>query len=82
MEKRRQEIRQELLDRTKAEIAERLASVCATMPLDEFERLVHRMATIKIKYMVQRNEDFFSESLRDNATRYVVRGEERHPPFR
>jgi len=40
----------EMLALLQSDIAERLRPVCSTMPDDEFARLVHDIATVKMKY--------------------------------
>lgn len=57
VERRRHEDRQARLDWTKAEVAERIARVCAEMTPQEFDALVTRMANIEIKYAFRRFHD-------------------------
>lgn len=61
VDRRRQESRQERFERTKKDIADRLAASCADMPSDEFDDLVTHMAELQIKYMQRRSADLFPE---------------------
>jgi hypothetical protein len=61
MDRRRQESRQERFDRTKQEIADRLATACGDLPSEEFDDLVTQMAEIQIKYTQRRSADLFPE---------------------
>ena len=46
----------------KREVAERLRSVCEQMSASEFDQLVERIVTVKIKYTMRRTEDLFLEA--------------------
>jgi hypothetical protein len=61
VDRRRQETREERLQRTKRSIAERLAPVCHQMPREEFDALVAHMAELQIRYALRRSEDLFPE---------------------
>jgi hypothetical protein len=61
VDRRRQESRQERFQRTKHEIAVRLAVSCADMPDVEFDDLVTHMAELQIKYALRRSADLFPE---------------------
>jgi|SRR5688572_23689147 hypothetical protein len=61
VDRRRQETREERLERTKQSIAERLAPVCVQMPGEEFDALVAHMAELQIRYALRRSEDLFPE---------------------
>jgi hypothetical protein len=49
------------------EIADRLRSVCARVPDEEFEQLVDRIARIRRKYEQQTADELFYLSTRDRA---------------
>lgn len=53
-DRRDHEGRRQRFDRMKADIARRLRPVCASMPQQEFDELVERIATINIKYDARR----------------------------
>jgi hypothetical protein len=61
VDRRRQETREERLERTKQSIAERLAPVCVQMPGEEFDALVAHMAELQIRYALRRSDDLFPE---------------------
>ena len=63
MDRRRQESREERFERTRKDIAERLAVACAGMSSDEFDALVTHMAELQIKYTLRRSADLFPEVL-------------------
>ena len=61
-ERRTEPSRSEILDREKRAIAQRLACVCQTLPTDEFEALITRIAEIEIKYRLRRTLAYPHES--------------------
>jgi hypothetical protein len=63
VERRRREIREARLESTKAEIAERVRNICVGLSPEEFDALVTRMASVKIKYALRRTADFVNERI-------------------
>jgi hypothetical protein len=63
VDRRRQESRKQRFERTKTDIASRLAGACADMAPEEFDELVSHMAEIQIKYTQRRSADLFPEFL-------------------
>jgi hypothetical protein len=61
VDRRRQESRQERFERTKKDIAGRLAASCADMASQEFDDLVAHMAELQIRYTQRRSADLFPE---------------------
>jgi hypothetical protein len=55
MERRVDSNRERRLEALKAEIAERLRSVCADMSAADFDRIVTHVATLDIKYRLRRD---------------------------
>jgi hypothetical protein len=54
-------LREERLNRAKAEIAERIKCVCSAMSPEEFDLLVSHMAEVQIKYSLRRSTDLFPD---------------------
>lgn len=61
LNRRIETLREERLNRTKAEIAERIRCVCREMPAEEFDVLVSHMAEVQIKYTLRRSSDLFPD---------------------
>ena len=61
LNRRIETLRQERLNRTKAEIAERIRCVCREMSAEEFDLLVLHMAEVQIKYTLRRSSDMFPD---------------------
>jgi hypothetical protein len=53
VDRRLEPTRSERLQRTKAQVAERLRPVCLNFPPVEFDALVERIATLEIKYLMR-----------------------------
>ena len=59
MNRRHEETRRLIFDKTRKRLAERLQRVCGDLPSTEFEQLLDRMATIEIKYSLRRRNEYF-----------------------
>jgi len=59
MERRREPARTFRLETVKANIADRLRTVCGHLSPDEFDKLVEQMAVVEIKYNVRRTHVLF-----------------------
>jgi hypothetical protein len=55
----REEGSMEYLEAMKREIATRLRPVCPSMPAEEFDELVDRIARVNMKYKSRRTDDLF-----------------------
>ena len=62
LNRRIEQLRQERVNRAKAEIAERIRDVCEGMAPEEFDRLVSDMAEVQIKYTLRRSSDLFPDA--------------------
>ena len=63
LNRRSEIVRQDLLNRAKLEIAERIRCVCTGMPAEEFDVLVSHMAEVQIKYTLRRSVDLFPDGV-------------------
>lgn len=61
LNRRIEALREERLNRAKAEIAERIRRVCTGMSPEEFDVLVSHMAEVQIKYTLRRSSDLFPD---------------------
>jgi len=71
-------VRQGLLDRVKAKIADRIQRACAHLSPADFDALVTRMAHVEIKYSTRRTADLFEGA--SDADKELSQPDGRQPP--